>query len=125
MKLKDLFEKSYKVDETVDKDIDIKIEFVDIETDDVLHKFTGDAVVVGIQRVGSTTPYSSEKHGDDSFDDIDENYDDAELEITKETKQKVDSWLKTNHYTIADQDYVEYNLEKGKVELGYFVKKTK
>ncbi len=125
MKLKDLFEKSHKVDETIDKDIDIKIEFVDTDTDEVLHKFIGDATVVGIQRYGTTEPYSSEKYGDDSFDEIEDNYDDAELEISKETKHKVDTWLKANHYTIEDQDYVEFNLEKGNVELGYFVKKAK
>lgn len=125
MKLKDLFEGSHKVDETVEEDIDIKIEIVDSETDEVLAKFTGEAKVVNIQRYGTTRPYSSERHGDDSFDDVEENYDDAELEISKKTKDTVDKWCKSHGYTIEDQDYVEYNLEKGKVELGYFVKKTK
>lgn len=120
MKLKDLLlnEVTREVDEEFDLDIDVKIDFLDEDTDKEVYKFIGVGVIEGIHRTGTRT-----KQGDDEDEYTEDDYDNADFSLSKDTEKKVNDWLKKNNYKITDQYYYEFDLKKEKVSLGYTVKK--
>lgn len=127
MKLKDLLIEK-KVEHEIDIDIDFDVVFYDEDTNKDIDTINGSGKIVGIWEFGSSSSYSSDRHGDDSWDDLEENYDDAEFELSAETEKQIAAWNKKvnfKEYKIIDRDYTEMDLKKHKVELTIMVSKKK
>lgn len=120
-----ILESIHKVDEMTERDITFAITFYDDELGediDGIH-IKGKGTIVGIHTSGTIDTYRSSRHGDDEMDYTEDDYDDAEFEISKETELAIAKVVKSLKMKEVDRDYAEFNLKKGKVDLTVMVKK--